>query len=340
MYLHFKLQETENDDHKKGKKNYVPESLDGGQLGVQRKLYCREIIARFAHNLALNWNLGEENTQTTAQQKAMIDYIAALDPYGHNIVVHTYPDQQDKVYMPLLGAKSQLSGVSLQNSSLKTTHAQVVKWVGLSTRAGKPWVVAFDESGSAAHAQCPDLGYKGFDGRDKDGKKTHTQHEVRKYTLWGALMAGGTGNEYYFGYKYVENDLNCEDWRSRDQSWDYCRIALDFFHDNSIPFWQMHNADELVGNPQHADTRYCFAAKGRTYLVYLTDGGSATLNLAGESGEFTVEWFNPRSGGKLAAGSVKRVTGGRKVSLGKAPKETGQDWLIVVRKPIPPNGAR
>ena len=105
MYLHFKMQETENDDHNKGQgwRSFVPESLDGGDLGVQRKLYCRELIARFGHNLALNWNLGEENTQSTEQQIAMIDYIAELDAYDHNIVVHTFPDQQDKVYRPLLG---------------------------------------------------------------------------------------------------------------------------------------------------------------------------------------------------------------------------------------------
>ena len=87
-----------------------------------------------------------------------------------------------------------------------------MKWICESTDAGKPWVVAFDESGSAAHAQCPDLGYKGFDGHDLDGNKTYTQHRVRKQTLWGALMAGGAGNEYYFGYKFDQNDLLCEDY--------------------------------------------------------------------------------------------------------------------------------
>src|SRR5690606_26153879 len=46
MFLHFKLQETE-----------VDMLLDGGKLGVERKLYYREMIARFGHHLALNWNL-------------------------------------------------------------------------------------------------------------------------------------------------------------------------------------------------------------------------------------------------------------------------------------------
>jgi len=29
----------------------VPESLDQGKLGIERKLYCRELIARFSHEL-------------------------------------------------------------------------------------------------------------------------------------------------------------------------------------------------------------------------------------------------------------------------------------------------
>lgn len=334
MYLHFKMQETENDDHKRGKDGAgtVPECLDGGNLGVQRKLYCRELIARYGHNLALNWNLGEENTQTTAQQQDMINYIAGLDAYDHNIVVHTFPNQQDQVYRPLLGSRSQLTGVSLQNSSLETTHAQTVKWVSESTKAGRPWVVAFDESGSAAHAQCPDLGYNGFDGHDRQGKMVYTQHKVRKQTLWGTLMAGGGGNEYYFGYQFDQNDIVCEDWRSRDQSWDYCRIAIGFFHDNAIPFWKMRNHDALVGNPEHQPTRFCFAQAGQVYLVYLTAGGEAELDLSAAEGDYTVEWFNPRSGGSLVAGSVEQVSGGSSVSLGVPPADIKEDWLAVVRK--------
>ncbi|MFK8110547.1 MAG: DUF5060 domain-containing protein, partial [Rubripirellula sp.] len=251
MYLHFKMQETENDDHiggHAGKKGNVPTCLDGGNLGTQRKLYCRELVARFGHNLALNWNLGEENTQTREQQVAMIDYIADLDAYDHNIVIHTFPGQQDKVYVPLLGKQSKLTGLSLQNSGIQDTHVQTVKWVRESTKAGKPWVVAFDESGTAAHGQCPDIGYKGFDGRDRTGKMIYDEHAVRRQTLWGTLMAGGAGVEYYFGYQFAENDLVCEDWRSRDRSWDYCRIALEFFSKQQIPVETLSPADELVGN--------------------------------------------------------------------------------------------
>ncbi len=336
MYLHFKMQETEIDDNQRGHKTAshgkIPESLDGGELGVERKLYCRELIARFGHNLALNWNLGEENTQTTAQQKAMINYIADLDAYDHNIVIHTYPDQQDKIYGSLIGDKSRLTGLSIQNSNIRDTHWQTVKWSRKAIDAGKPWIVAFDESGSAAHGQCPDLGYKGFDGKDRTGKFIYTEHEVRKQTLWGTLMGGGAGVEYYFGYQFAENDLICEDWRSRDHSWDYCRIAINFFHDNDIPFWNMTSQDELVGNEKHDNSVYCLAAPNNTYLVYKPNGGETKLNLSAASGEFGVAWFNPRSGGSLAKGTVDRVAGGESVSLGSPPNNAKEDWVILVRR--------
>ncbi len=335
MYLHFKMQETENDDHilgPKGKQVGVPECLDGGNLGMQRRLYCRELIARFGHNLALNWNLGEENTQTTEQQQAMIDFITQQDPYHHNIVLHTFPDQQDKVYRPLLGDKSKLTGLSLQNSGIQDTHWQVVKWVSESLQAGKPWVVAFDESGTAAHGQCPDLGYQGYDGHDRTGKMTYTEHEVRQQTLWGTLMGGGAGVEYYFGYQYAENDLLCEDWRSRDRSWDYCRIAINFFHDHKIPFWEMLSSNTLIGNPQNDNSRYCFAKDKEIYLVYLPNGGSCDLDLSDAPGAYSVHWFNPRAGGELTTSSVTKVESGKSASIGSPPSDADKDWLVVVRR--------
>ncbi len=335
MYLHFKMQETENDDNRAGsalENNGVPECLDDGDLGPQRRLYCRELIARFGHNLALNWNLGEENTQTTAQQMAMIDFIAQLDPYHHNRVVHTFPNEQDKVYRPLLGNASKLTGQSLQNGAIHDTHWQVAKWVRESQAAGKPWVVAFDESGTAAHGQCPDLGYQGFDGHDRTGEMIYTEHEVRRQTLWGTLMGGGAGVEYYFGYQFAENDLVCEDWRSRDRSWDYCRIALDFFSENKIPINALQPADELVGTDGRDNSSYCFAKSGDLYLVYTTGGPIPQLDLAGASGNFSVHWFNPRTGGELVRGSIRSVAGGGRVSLGAPPSDQAEDWLIVIRR--------
>ena len=47
LRLHFKLSEAENDKF-----------MDGGRLGRERKIFHREMIARFNHFLAVTWNSG------------------------------------------------------------------------------------------------------------------------------------------------------------------------------------------------------------------------------------------------------------------------------------------
>lgn len=335
IYLHFKLQENELDDHRRGPAKAlaaIPESLDGGRLGPERKLYLRELIARYSHNLALNWNLGEENTQTYQEQNDMAEYILNMDPYDHNIVIHSFPSQQEQVYQKLLGHQSVLTGTSLQNPWHKV-HQQTLRWVEASKAAGKPWVVANDEQNPANQGVPPDPGYKGFDGWGEDksfGK--YNAHDIRKYTLWGNLMAGGAGVEYYFGYGLPENDLLAQDFRSRDLSWEFCGHAIHFFHDNKIPFWRMRNRNELVGNIDASNTTFCLGREDEIYVVYLLKGGTTDIDLSEASGTFFVNWFNPRSGGDLQSGSVKEVRAGKQVSLGDPPSDPQEDWVILLAK--------
>ena len=329
MYLHFKTQETENDDNIQGhdKKGLIPESLDGGELGPERRLYYRELIARFGYLLALNWNLGEENTQTTENHKEITEYFAKNDPYRHNVVLHTFPNEQDKRYTPLLGKNSELTGLSLQNS-WDAVFKQTLKWVNESDAAGKAWVVANDEQGSAAKGVPADPGYKGFDASTVG----YSIDDIRKQTLWGNIMAGGAGVEYYFGYQLPENDLIMEDFRSRDKSWDFCRVGINFLSDNKIPFQEMKNADVLIGNSDGSKDKHCLAKTGEIYLVQLAYVSTTTLDLSVDSETFTVEWFNPATGGKLLKGSVKTLKGGKVADLGKAPSKADQDWIILIRK--------
>ncbi len=333
LYLHFKLQENESDDERLGmnrKPGKKKEALDGGKLGSERKLYCREIIARFGHALALNWNIGEENTQSTEEVRDMAKYLHDTDPYDHHIVLHTFPPEMEKVYRPLLGDKSLLTGVSMQ-TSWKASHQRTLQWRKESAAAGRPWVVAHDEQNSASLGVPPDPGYKGHDGiaveNDPKGpkgegytaSKPYTLHDIRKLCLWGHFMAGGAGVEYYFGYKLPENDLVLQDFRSRDQSWDYCRIALDFFRDEKIPVAEMQSANALIGNPKDNNDKYCFAKPGELYLVYLPNGGSTKLDI---KGQYTLQWFNPRDGSK------------GKISTFNEPliAPDANDWLAVIRR--------
>lgn len=327
LFLHFKTQEAENQG-----------LLDGGNVGPERKLYYRELMARFGHHLALNWNMGEEigpwqkhektPAQRTPQRLAMAQYFHEHDPYGHHVVIHN-----GQMFDDLIGPDSAYTGVSLQ-TGFDHVHRGVLNWVNQSKEAGKPWAVANDEQNPAGMGVPPDAGFEGHSGEaiTKDGNSTYTLHDVRKTTLWGALMAGGWGVEYYFGYQLPETDLSCQNYRSRDESWDYCRIALEFFHANQVPFWEMSNADPLVGNPKSDNSKYCLAKPGEFYLVYLPDGGSTSLDLRETRGNFTVEWFNPRTGGEPQKGNPTQVQGGRKVQLGSPPTDSSEDWVIIVRK--------
>ncbi len=324
LFLHFKLQETEMDDNRMGharKQVEAPESLDGGRLGRQRKLYLRELIARFGHALALNWNLGEENTQSPEEQRDMMRYIHDVDPYDHPIVIHTFPGEQDRVYTELLGHRSLLTGASLQNP-WSVAHQRTLKWREASARSGRPWVVCNDEQNPASLGVPPDPGFQGHDGLARDGDLQYDLHAIRQRCLWGTLMAGGGGVEYYFGYKLPQNDLLCEDFRSRDRSWDYCRIALEFFRDHAIPVQEMKCIDALVSG----EGNYCFCKPGHLYLVYLPEGGRCELSVA-DPESYAVEWFNPRAGGPLASGKFRTSTGTIHLA---APDQN--DWLAVVRK--------
>lgn len=317
LLLHFKLQETENDDWrgKKDKDGKIAGALDGGKCGSQRKLYLRELVARFGHFNRLEWNLGEENTQSFAEQQAMAQYLVRIDAYGHNVVLHTYPKQQDKVYQPWLGKES-LTGVSLQND-WKAVHKLTLKWVQLSQQSDRPWVVANDEQGPANLGVPPDPGYNGFSGKaarkpkgDDKGtgkgriEKGYTLHDIRKQVLWGNLMAGGAGVMYYFGYQLDENDLACQDFRSRDQSWDYCRVALECLNHCDVGINELENRNALVGNAKNAYAPWCLARPGQLYLVYLPEGGTVTVDLSGERAEFAAFWFDPEKGGPLSPTAV------------------------------------
>ena len=49
----------------------------------------------------------------------------------------------------------------------------------------------------------------------------------------------------FFGVKYPHNDLDMEDWRSRDHFWDLLRFAHQFFL-RYLPFPEMRRHDDLV----------------------------------------------------------------------------------------------
>lgn len=304
MYLHFKTLECENVN-----------LLDEGNLGPQRKLYYRELMARFGHHLALNWNLGEEvgyiNPVSTDKKVAWAGYFADKDPYNHHIVIHN-----GNKHYEMMGDASALTGMSLQTSQqdFRFVHYSTLDYLRRSVKAGKPWVVACDEPGDASHSLVPDA-------------EDPTHDNPRRNALWGNLMAGGAGVEWYFGYKHAHSDLTCQDFRVRENMWKQSRIALEFFADNKIPFWKMSNANKLLSTKN----AFCLVQPKQLYLVFLKRYEPTVVDLKEATGGFEILWFDPRHGGKLQAGSVLGVRGGQKVSIGKPPRDLNEDWVAILR---------
>jgi hypothetical protein len=310
IMLHFVLQETENQC-----------LLDCGYLDVQRKLYLRELISRFSHHPAITWNLGEEHGsadfspygQTVKDTKLMAEFIRDTDPYDNFIAIHTHsaPEKRKKDMTEYLGYKF-IEGPSVQCGDVDDVHEDAKYWIEQSRDSIHQWVVCIDEIGQHWKGALPDA--------------VDPAHDTIRYkVLWGNLMAGGAGVEWYFGYMYPNSDLSCEDWRSRDRLWDQTRIALDFFH-RYLPFNEMYCNDELTTD----NNDYCFAKEGEIYALYLPQGRNTEIALL--PGKYAVNWFDPAAGGDLRKSTVTSVSGGMTVSTGNPPGGSGKDWVCLIRR--------
>ena len=311
IMLHFVLQETENEV-----------LLDGGYTDVQRMIYLRELVARFAHHPAVSWNIGEENGpadwtpigQTDQQKKDMMTYLKGINPYPSNVVLHTHSDDhhQDQYLEPMLGFEY-LDGPSMQVGNPLRVHERILKWVAESDKAGKRWIVNLDEIGPAFKGVMPD-------SHDAD------HDTIRQHCLWATLLAGGGGVEWYMGYRFPHNDLNCEDFRSRASWWKQSTIATRFI--NQFPLEEMQSMDHLV----KARGAYCLAKPGQTYIVYLPAGSDGTRIKLEGGGQFDVKWLNPRDGGDLQTGLVTSLEGKANQNPGAPPSDPEKDWVVLLSK--------
>jgi hypothetical protein len=148
---------------------------------------------------------------------------------------------------------------------------------------------------------------------------------VRQDCLWGTLLAGGAGVEWYCGYRYPHNDLNLEDFRSRENWWNQSTIATQFM--KQFPLEEMKFNDEYV----NVKGAFCLEKPGELFVVCLPAGTqNARINLKGDK-TFSVKWFNPREGGELKDGTIVSVEGKGFQSLGNPPADAEKDWVVVIR---------
>lgn len=322
LFLHFKLQETENDH-----------LMDGGKTGRERTLYLREMIARYSHFLALNWNMGEENNQPAENQKAMAQKIADLDPYNHLRVLHTFPFEKFR-YLDLIGDKSAITGLSLQGAldTMEDVRPDTKEWVQRSEASGKPWVISYDEPGHGTGGTPVDKDYPD-DKLPQPREFDVSRQFIRENVLWATLTAGGTGVEYYYGYKSGCGDLHCQDQRTRANIWNDSRVALEFMRNHIGAHAERMMVLDGSTSPIGINV---FGERGRRYVIYKADSKKFRLFTGvDEGGTFKISWYDPIKGGDFVREQIldtaTRGVSGR-LEIEKAPYETDQDWVILIER--------
>lgn len=317
IFLHFQLAETEDACN-----NYH----DGGTLGVERKLYYRELIARFGHHNGLEWDIGEENDYGTEKQVQFAQFIREVDPYDHPIATHT--KGVDSFYEPLVARLAEgreividITAFQTGASSMKLANL-IQKYRDASALYGKPWTVSIDEPQKIENDKTDlEKGYA-FGRRGK---------------LWPTYMAGGGGFEWYVqmdggGHSF---DHRIENFRDMDVALRWTAIAHEFLE--KLPLLDMAPNHDLCTSSRGGNI-FVLAKPGELYAVY-TDRCEAdlSLDLSAGAGTFEILWLDPRTGGDLMPGSVKTVQGGAKRNIGLPPEqqnkiEIDNDWACLVQR--------
>ncbi|MEM6891311.1 MAG: cadherin-like domain-containing protein [Pseudomonadota bacterium] len=310
IYKNVLLQETENDQQLDGGTN-----ASGTSLSVERMVYMREMVARFGHNNGIQWNLGEENTNTNQQRKDMAEYMKSVDGYDHLVTIHSFPNQINQVYDPLLGVTA-FDGTSFQTNR-NNIRDRIEEFRDKSAANGDKWVLTWDEDASSNGKL--EAGDNNFDAPNQRGQRD---------AFWGSLTAGGSGGNWYLKDDNAFSlDQNYDTFDQHKALWTWTAAATKFFN-TYIPFWDMRQADGLTSD----NDDYVMAKDGEYYVVYLPYGeaGDVKLNLNGQGGEtFDVFWYNPRTGGDLIPDGS--VNGGGVVQIGGAPSDGSKDWVLLVR---------
>jgi len=295
VFLHFVLSEAEL-----ANATYH----DGGELGPERKLFYRELVARFGHHLGVEWDIGEENDYGTARRAQFAAYLRAIDPYDHPVANHTKFGQLEETYAPLLG-NVDFSMTAIQDGPTNVDD-EVIQWRERSDAAGVPWVVSFDEPHSIEND--PNDQIRGYPSG-------------RRNFLWPVYLSGGGGFEWYVKVDGGGDGLDqtIEDFRDMEQALRWSGYARSFLE--TLPLLQMAPMPALGSAP------YTLAAPGQAYAMYTPSSATLSVDLTASTADFQVRWFDP-VGGLWHDGGI--VVGGGWRTIGSAPF-AGDAGVSVVR---------
>ena len=203
--------------------------FDLGHLSDERKLYMKEMVARFGHLLGLQWNLGEESNRDKQNTIDIAAYLRGLDGYRHPVAIHTNYNYEER-YNDFYG------NINFNSSSFQgdgSNYDDVAKEIREKSKdKGRPWIAYGDEQG-------PD------NLMDTDGM-------IEIYL--NNIFAGGAGCEFYDGNPETGGggDLTLENFRNYDALWKSLSNIVRFISDNIDPRFMtpsfIDNRGALIGD--------------------------------------------------------------------------------------------
>ena len=289
--------------------------LDGGAMGVERKLFFRELVARFGFLNGLKWNLCEENDYSIGTLREMASFLREIDPYGHPIAVHTHPNDLSDYHQiagdPLFDAAS----VQYSTSAASGLTEEVSD---LSTQAGRKWIVDLDENGTW-----------------QTGLSGSNAGELRREVLYDVLFSGG-GVEWYCGYHDLPlgGDVRLENFRTREEMWRYSRIAREFI-ETHLDVLAMRPADALVsGESAEFGGAEALIEPHRKLAIYLPDcSETPAVDMSQLDGTYAVRWFDPRTGDEVGQGpNISASSAQGNVPLEVLASDPSQDMVVLLER--------
>lgn len=299
--------------------------LDDGELGTERKLFYREMIARFGHHPALQWNISEEFNLKfdlgPERVREFASYIQQVDPYDHPITVHTAGDPVEELAFTFGDTLFSTTSVQLNQRRID----QVTEAIRTKTaEAGRPIPASMDEF-------TVDV------GDNRSWIPIDDADLQRKQKLWPTYMSGGQIEFILEGFLEVDSFKKPE----ADALWDYIWHARSFMQEH-LPFHEMEPMDELVADESTLTVgegegvtsemgAQVFAKPGEIYSIYYPVSESAgTVNLKDVSGQISLRWYNPRNGDFV--GEVVTMDAGSEIDPGTVPSNPEEDWVLLIQK--------
>lgn len=300
------------------------QEMDNASLGVERKLYYREMVARFGHHNALQWMLCEEYDHKELALnptviKSWAHYIREIDPCGHPVSVH---NMSESGWDPFFGdALFDITSYQYHGKGMDGVRysAKVESLRQRALSAGRKIAISIDEPVTTSM----------FDNEEDTvinhgrwRKHIYGQSYIRKNVIYPIYFSGGSVE------LILQDCLKIEDFRQYDRLWNYLYYARRFIEDN-LPFWEMEPMDRLLTG--ESEEGQVFAKSGEVYAIYLPKADRISqLVLYDIPYTFEMQWYNPRTG--EFEGSPITKKGNDIIYLGSPPRDPLQDWVILLKR--------